>query len=81
MFYSFELYLTILLNFKKISLKKFAWSFCMGSLPSMERTSRSATMDFDPTSPPGGCCEYAYAYVREEYIYIGLTSSGHPQPG
>jgi hypothetical protein len=23
--------------FKKISLKKYAWSFCMGSLPSMER--------------------------------------------
>ncbi len=31
------------------------------------RTTRSATMDFDPTSPPGGVLRHAYAYVREEY--------------
>ncbi len=36
MFYGFN-YNFIILDFKKISLKKYTWSFCMGSLSSMDR--------------------------------------------
>jgi hypothetical protein len=43
-----------------------------------ERTARSATIDFDPTSPPEGCCNmHTPMSVRS----MGLTSSGHPRPG
>ncbi len=34
-FYSFKLCFYKIIKSKKISLKKYAWSFCMGSLPLM----------------------------------------------
>jgi hypothetical protein len=30
------------------------------------KTTRYATMEYDPTSPPGGVLRHAYAYVRVE---------------
>ncbi len=70
MFDSFNFYILNIMIFQKISLKKYAWSFCMGLLPSMLQVVYTVTCAYTSEQ-----CTYMLilSYVYTMYIPCTYT--------